>query len=196
MQSAAEENIQVAQPSTAAQIFHLLRRQAMRAWRKPLIVMTPKSLLRLPAAGSSIDELANGTFQRVIGDAAANPGTVTRILFCSGRIYYDLVEERSKLKDETVAIVRIEKLYPWWDDVVLSAIANLTNVKEIFWVQDEPANMGPQFFVGPRLQKLAAQRQAGFEAISRLESASPATGSHKAHVMEQQQILKAAFATR
>ncbi len=196
LQSAAEENIQVVQPSTPAQIFHLLRRQAMRAWRKPLIVMTPKSLLRLPAAASSIDELANGTFQRVIGDATANPAKVTRVLFCSGRIYYDLVEERSKLKDESVAIVRVEKLYPWWDDVVVGALANFKYVKEMFWVQDEPGNMGPQFFVAPRLQKLAAQRNAGFEAISRLESASPATGSHKAHVIEQQQILKAAFAAR
>jgi 2-oxoglutarate dehydrogenase E1 component len=194
LQSAAEENIQVVQPSTPAQMFHLLRRQVMRAWRKPLIVMTPKSLLRLPAAASTLDELANGTFQRVIPDPTAQPAKVTRVLMCSGRIYYDLIEERTKLNDETVAIVRIEKLYPWWDDVVVSSMAAYQHLKDFVWVQDEPGNMGAQFFVAPRLQKLANARKAGFFTVSRAESASPATGSHKAHAMEQQQILKAAFA--
>jgi 2-oxoglutarate dehydrogenase E1 component len=196
LQSAAEENIQVAQPSTPAQMFHLLRRQAMRGWRKPLIVMTPKSLLRLPAAASTIDELADGKFHRVMHDSTAVPAKVTRVLFCSGRIYYDLVDERTKLNDETVAIVRIEKLYPWWDECVVASMMNYSNLKDVMWVQDEPANMGPQFFVAPRLEKLASERKTRFTAVSRLESASPATGSHKAHVLEQQQILRAAFAAK
>lgn len=193
LQSAAEENIQVAQPSTPAQMFHLLRRQVMRQWRKPLIVMTPKSLLRLPAAVSSLDEFAEGTFQRVIADHTADPAKVTRVLFCSGRVYYDLVDERAKQKADHVAIVRIEKLYPWWDAVVAESFAKYSKVREFVWVQDEPANMGALFFVAPRLEKLAATKKATFECVSRIESASPATGSHKAHVLEQQQILKAAF---
>lgn len=193
LESCAEQNIQVAQPTTPAQMFHLLRMQMLRTWRKPLVVMTPKSLLRLPAAASSLEELATGKFQRVIPDSTADAKAVTRVLYCSGKIYYELVEERKRRNDPTVAIVRIEKLYPWWDELVEGALAGYGKLKDVFWVQDEPANMGAATFVSPRLGALAAAKKATYKMISRVESASPATGSHKAHVLEQNQILKAAF---
>jgi 2-oxoglutarate dehydrogenase E1 component len=198
LQSCGEHNIQVAQPSTPAQMFHLLRGQVLRRLRKPLIVMTPKSLLRLPAAVSPLEELASGTFQRVLHDDTADPAKVTRTLMCSGKIYYELVEERAKRKDETVAIVRIEKLYPWWPHLVAASIEKYGKLAELFWVQDEPCNMGAGQFVTPRLESVLRERggKIGYEYISRAESASPATGSHKAHVIEQQQILKAAFDPR
>jgi 2-oxoglutarate dehydrogenase complex dehydrogenase (E1) component-like enzyme len=186
----------VAQPTTPAQMFHLLRMQLLRSVRKPLVVMTPKSLLRLPAASSTLDELATGHFQRVIPDDSAQPAEVTRALFCSGKIYFELVEERAKRADPSVAIIRIEKLYPWWPELVNASIAKYDKLREVFWVQDEPCNMGAGQFVTPRFQHLLAGRPIRYEFIGRAESASPATGSHKAHVIEQQQILKSAFDPR
>ncbi len=195
LQSCGEHNIQVAQPTTPAQMFHLLRGQVMRRLRKPLVVMTPKSLLRLPAATSTLDELANGEFQRVIGDNAVDPAKVTRVLMCTGKIYFELVDERRRLKDETVAIVRVEKLYPWWPHLIAASIEKFTNLKDCFWVQDEPCNMGAGPFVTPRIESVLRNRGGNikYDCISRAESASPATGSHKAHVIEQQRILAAAF---
>jgi 2-oxoglutarate dehydrogenase E1 component len=194
LQSCAEHNIQVVQPTTAAQMFHLLRRQVLRPVRKPLVVMTPKSLLRLPAAASSLDELANGQFHRVLHDEAADRDQITRVLACTGKIYYELADERARRGDTATAIVRIEKLYPWWPHLVAAAtIDRFPKLTELFWVQDEPCNMGAGHFVTPRLQSLVEGRAIKYEFIGRAESASPATGSHKAHVMEQQQILGAAF---
>jgi 2-oxoglutarate dehydrogenase complex dehydrogenase (E1) component-like enzyme len=177
-------------------MFHLLRMQVVRSVRKPLIVMTPKSLLRLPAATSTIDELATGRFHRILHDDTADPAKVTRVLCCSGRIYYDLVEERARRGDASVAIIRIEKLYPWWPRLVDAAIERYGRLAELFWVQDEPSNMGAAAFAVPRLQALFAGRAVRQELVSRAESASPATGSHKAHVLEQRQILESAFAPR
>jgi 2-oxoglutarate dehydrogenase E1 component len=194
LQSCAEHNIQVCQPTTSAQMFHLLRGQVTRSLRKPLVVMTPKSLLRLPAAASSIDELATGKFHRVMHDEAADPAQVTRVLACSGKICYELLDERTRLNDPTVAIVRLEKLYPWWPQLVAAATLDIyPKLTELFYVQDEPSNMGAAQFVTPRLQALLAGTPIKYELISRAESASPATGSHKAHVMEQQEILGKAF---
>ena len=193
LEACAEHNIQVAQPTTPCQMFHLLRMQMLRSWRKPLVVMTPKSLLRLPAASSTLDELANGRFERVLGDPVAAPEQVTRALYCSGKIYYELVEERKKRDATEVAIIRVEKLYPWWDHLVEGAIGRYAKLRDVYWVQDEPANMGAATFVSPRLRAVAARRGARFELVSRVESASPATGSHKAHVIEQNQIMNAAF---
>jgi 2-oxoglutarate dehydrogenase E1 component len=192
LQSCAEHNIQVVQPTTPAQVYHLLRMQVLWAVRKPLIVMTPKSLLRLPAAASTLDELAGGEFHRVIGDASADPAKVTRVLACSGKIYYELVEEREKRNDPTVAIVRIEKLYPWWPQLVSASFAQYGKLDSLYWVQDEPANMGAATFVTPRLEPLLP-KGARYDVVCRAESASPATGSHKAHVLEQRQILDKAF---
>jgi 2-oxoglutarate dehydrogenase E1 component len=197
LQSCAEHNMQVAQPTTPAQMFHLLREQQLRNMRKPLIVMTPKSLLRLPAATSQLDELATGEFHRVLADATAAPDRVTRVLVCSGKIYFELAEERARRKDTSTAIVRIEKLYPWWPHLVAAATTEkYPGLAELFWVQDEPHNMGAGTFVTPRLEQLIAGKQVRYEFIGRAESASPATGSHKAHVIEQQQILKHAFDPR
>ncbi|CAN5515054.1 2-oxoglutarate dehydrogenase E1 component [soil metagenome] len=195
LQSCAEQNIQVAQPTTPAQMYHLLRGQVLRRLRKPLIVMTPKSLLRLPAATSKLDELAEGTFHRVLADETADPSKVTRVLMCTGRIYYDLAEERTKRGAENIAIVRLEKLYPWWPHLVSASIDMYQGLKEVMWVQDEPYNMGAATFVTPKLEDLLPHKVT-LEVIARAESASPATGSHKAHVIEQQQIMKAAFDAR
>jgi 2-oxoglutarate dehydrogenase E1 component len=197
LQSCAEQNIQVAQPTTAAQMYHLLRGQVLRSLRKPLVVMTPKSLLRLPAAASSLDELATGRFHRVLHDEVVDPAQVTRVLLCTGKIYYELADERTRRgghAEQATAIVRIEKLYPWWPQLVAAAtLDKYPRLAELFWVQDEPSNMGAGQFVTPRLQSLVAGRAIKYEFIGRAESASPATGSHKAHVMEQQEILGKAF---
>jgi 2-oxoglutarate dehydrogenase E1 component len=192
LQSCGEHNIQVAQPTTPAQMFHLLRAQVLRKYRKPLVVMTPKSLLRLPAATSTLEDFSEGEFQRVIPDPTADPAKVTRVLMCSGKIYYELVEERTRREDPTVAIVRIEKLYPWWPKLVAEAYAKYTKLGDLFWVQDEPANMGAASFVTPKFQSLAGTKLR-YDVVCRAESASPATGSHKAHVLEHKQILDAAF---
>ena len=194
LESCAEHNIQVAQPTTPAQMFHLLREQQLRSMRKPLVIMTPKSLLRLPAATSHLDELATGKFHRVLADADADPAKVTRVLACTGKIYYELVEERARRSDTSVAIVRIEKLYPWWPELVGVAITErYPKLADLFWVQDEPHNMGAATFVTPRLEQLIKGKSIRYDAITRAESASPATGSHKAHVLEQTQILRQAF---
>lgn len=178
-------------------MFHLLREHQLRNIRKPLIVMTPKSLLRLPAASSTIDELANGKFHRVLHDETADPAKVTRVLLCTGKIYYELAEERTRRADPTVAIVRLEKLYPWWPQLVAAAtFEQFPRARELFWVQDEPCNMGAGNFVTPRVGKLIDGKGLAYEFIGRAESASPATGSHKAHVLEQQQILRQAFDPR
>jgi 2-oxoglutarate dehydrogenase E1 component len=159
LQSCAEHNIQVAQPTTPAQMYHLLRGQVLRRLRKPLIVMTPKSLLRLPAATSSLDELATGTFHRVLHDDVVDPAKVTRVLLCTGKIYYDLADERTRASAEHVAIVRLEKLYPWWPHLVAAATTDkYPNLKECFWVQDEPSNMGAGPFVTPRIEAVLRQR--------------------------------------
>jgi 2-oxoglutarate dehydrogenase E1 component len=198
LQACAEQNIQVCQPTTPAQMFHLLRAQVLRHQRKPLIVMTPKSLLRLPAASSPLDDFALGRFHRVLHDEVAEPAEVTRVLMCTGKIYYELADERAKRGASHVAIVRLEKLYPWWSSVVADSIASYGKLGELFWVQDEPSNMGAAPFVTPRLEQLVHERGGGvkLEVITRAESASPATGSHKAHVIEQGQILAAAFDPR
>jgi 2-oxoglutarate dehydrogenase E1 component len=191
LQGAAEDNMVIVQPTTPAQVFHLLRRQVLRPLRKPLIVMTPKSLLRLPAASSPIEDLTSGRFLRFIPDAEAAPDRVDRVLLCSGRIYYELVEERKSRGDDGVAIVRVEQFYPWWPDELRAAVEAYTRATSFVWVQDEPANMGARHFLMPRLVEVFGHDAVS--AVSRVESASPATGSHKAHLIEQRQLLDAAF---
>ncbi|MDB4953114.1 MAG: 2-oxoglutarate dehydrogenase, subunit [Myxococcales bacterium] len=194
LQQCAEQNMRVAQPTTPAQMFHLMRQQVLRQMRKPLIVMTPKSLLRLPAATSTLEELATGKFQRVIADDLVDPAKVTRALLCSGKIYYELLEERTRRGDDTVALVRLEQLYPWWPHLISAAtLDKYPKLADLYWVQDEPCNMGAGQFVTPRLQQLLEGKAIKYAFIGRAESASPATGSHKAHVIEQQQILAQAF---
>ncbi len=191
LQLAAEDNIQVCNLTTPAQIFHALRRQVKRPWRKPLIIMSPKSMLRLPEAVSTLDELATGRFQRVIGDPAVDPRKVKKVLLCSGRVYYDLAARRAADKRDDVAILRLEQLYPLNDELD-RALAPFAAGTPLVWVQDEPANMGGMYYAAIALPKrLGARLPLSF--VSRAESASPATGSPGAHKMEQKRLLDEAF---
>ncbi len=191
LQLAAEDNIQVCQPSTAAQYFHLLRRQALRRWRKPLVVFTPKSMLRHPDAASPIEEFTHPRFLTVIPEMEIeNAG---RILICSGKIGHELRRERKQRKDTATAIVFLEQFYPFPKDALVAAISAHPSAREIVWVQEEPANMGGLFYVVPRLDRIAGGLPV--RSVKRSASASPATGSAKAHELEQKTLLTLAFTT-
>ena len=190
LQLAAEDNIQICQPTTSAQYFHLLRRQALGSWRKPLIILTPKGMLRLPAAGSDRLELTRGRFLSVLPDSAA--AGARRVLVCSGRIAHDLRAERTRRAVKDVAIVVLEQIYPFPDKALAAALGELSGAREIVWVQEEPANMGALSFVRPRLQQLVGDRHV--TTVRRSASASPATGSTKAHAIEQQRLMDLAWA--
>ncbi len=190
LQLAARDNIQIAQPSTAAQYFHLLRRQAMRVWRKPLVVFTPKSMLRHPDAASDIRELEREHFRNVIPDDEVK--NAARVLVCSGKIGHELRAERRRRKDSTTAIISLEQLYPFPEAQLTTALEAHALARDVVWVQEEPANMGALFYVVPRLRRLA--RSIPVRSIKRSASASPATGSAKAHEMEQKTLLTLAFA--
>ncbi len=192
LQLCAEDNMQVVYPTTPAQYFHLLRRQVVRPWRKPLVIMSPKSLLRHPLATSSLGDLSSGGFRCVLGDKQVDGALVNRVMLCTGKVYYDLYEQRRKRGDNRTALVRIEQLYPLRTNELKSVLDAFPKASELVWVQEEPANMGALNFIVPRLQPLAGGRH--FRAVSRVESASPATGSHKAHVLEQQALMDDAFA--
>jgi 2-oxoglutarate dehydrogenase E1 component len=190
---AAEDNIQVAQPSTPAQHFHLLRRQVLRKWKKPLIVMTPKSLLRLPTCVSTLDDLSNGKFHEVLPDVDAPPRSVRRVLLCSGRIYYDLARRREEEHRTDIAIVRLEELYPFPAAALEQALEPYAGTAEVVWVQDEPENMGAWPFLKMRFCHKLLDRFA-LRGISRPPSASPAAGSARRHRQEQDELLNQAFA--
>jgi 2-oxoglutarate dehydrogenase E1 component len=191
LQLAAEDNIQVCNLTTPAQLFHALRRQIHRPWRKPLVVFTPKSLLRNPEAVSKLDELATGSFQRVIPDATVGASRVQRVLLCSGKVYYDLAAERRRAGREDVAILRLEQYYPL-SDALTKALAPYREGTPVFWVQEEPRNMGGWYFVNARRAELLADRHP-LTLVSRPESASPATGSKGAHDLEQKALVRDAF---
>ena len=194
LQQCAEDNIQVVQPSTPAQCFHMLRRQIHRPFRKPLIVFTPKSLLRLAEATSTLDEFSRGSFQRVIADDTAPADQVEKVIVCSGRVYYTLAKERAERADQSTAIIRLEQFYPLADDEIGSALDRFGRLRELVWAQDEPSNMGAQTFVWPMLSRIAEARDLKLRAVSREASASPATGSHTAHGIEERRLLDDAFA--
>lgn len=189
----AEDNMQVVDLTTPAQVFHAIRRQVVRPWRKPLVVMTPKSLLRHRRAVSTLDDLAEGSFQRIIGDDvdALDRKKVRRVLLCSGKVYYDLLDHRDKEELKDVAIVRIEQLYPLDGDALAEALAPFPKKAEVVWVQEAPWNMGAWFFLSVRLPELIGRP---VRCISRPESASPATGSGAAHKIEQARLVESAFA--
>jgi 2-oxoglutarate dehydrogenase E1 component len=189
---AAEDNIQVAQPTTPAQLFHLLRRQVVRKWRKPLVVMTPKSLLRHPKVISSLDELASGSFQRIIPDALVRPEKAGRILLCSGKIYYELEKAREELKRDDAAILRLEQLYPMPDRVLEQALSKYADGTPVIWVQDEPENMGAWRSLRMRFGDMLLARWP-LACVSRPAAASPATGSANSHKQEQEQLIAAAL---
>jgi 2-oxoglutarate dehydrogenase E1 component len=191
LQLAARDNIQICQPSTAAQYFHLLRRQALRAWRKPLVVFTPKSMLRNPAASSALADLTTGRFRPVIPDRG--DGSATRLLLCTGKIGHELQAARKQRNDTSTAIVFVEQLYPFPEPELAAEMDRHRDVREFVWVQEEPGNMGALAFVLPRLERLARGRAV--LSVKRSASASPATGSHKAHELEQKTLLSLAFGT-
>ncbi|MGC6443801.1 MAG: 2-oxoglutarate dehydrogenase E1 component [Rubripirellula sp.] len=189
---AAEHNIQVCQPTTPAQYFHLLRRQVIRKWRKPLVVLSPKSLLRHPRVVSTLEEISSGSFKKILGDETIELSNCKRLILCSGKIYYDLIEEREQRELSDVAIMRIEQLYPLTIEEILESIDGLEDGSEIFWVQDEPTNMGAwpyiKFNFGDELEKRFSLRR-----VSRVESASPSTGSMAAHKLEHAELIEQAF---
>jgi 2-oxoglutarate dehydrogenase E1 component len=189
LQMCAENNMQVCYPSTPAQYFHLLRRQMKRPFRKPLVVMTPKSLLRHKAAQSPLEEFSQGRFREVLDDPAAEPAPVRRVILCSGKIYYDLAEERQKDRAEQVAILRLEQFYPLHDEQLARVLGRYPKSAEWVWVQEESQNMGGWWFIEPRLRSLGYS----FKYIGRDASASPATGSHEVHVREQKEVVEAAI---
>jgi 2-oxoglutarate dehydrogenase E1 component len=190
LQLCVGDNLQVIFPTTPAQYFHALRRQALRRWRKPLVVLTPKSLLRHPAAASPLAELAGGAFRAVIGDDGAR--AAAKVLLCSGKIYYDLRHYRQEHRREDVAIVRVEQLYPSPTAALESACAGFADGTPAVWVQEEPANMGAACFWSLQFGRRLFDRLP-FSVVARPPSASPATGSAARHHEEQAQLLAAAF---
>jgi 2-oxoglutarate dehydrogenase E1 component len=193
LQLAAEDNVVICQPSNAANYFHMLRRQAKRSWRKPLIVFTPKSMLRHPDASSDLSEFSRSHFLPLVPDNEIKDAK--RILIASGKVGHDLRAERRKRKDTSTAIFFLDQLYPLPKKEIAEAIAANPNAHEIVYVQEEPANMGPHSYVMPRLQRIAEHQGRRIRAVKRSASASPATGSAKAHELEQKTLLSLAFTT-
>jgi 2-oxoglutarate dehydrogenase E1 component len=191
LQLAAEDNVQVAVPSTPAQYFHLLRRQALRATRKPLVVMTPKSLLRLPAARSTAEDLTGGHFQEVLPDRdGPDPSEVRRLLLCSGKVFYDLAKRREEAGLDDVALVRVEQLYPFPAAALRAQLDAYGQAEMVRWVQEEPENMGAWWYL-----RLRAESELGLtlDAVSREEGAAPATGSPTIHAQEQHDLVEQAL---
>jgi 2-oxoglutarate dehydrogenase E1 component len=188
----ARDNLQVVYPTTPAQYFHALRRQVVRPWRKPLVVMTPKSLLRHPRAVSSLEDCARGTFRRVLPDPRGDAPPARLVLLCTGKVYYDLVKEREDRGRDDVAIVRLEQLYPLAGDALVQALAAYPQGTPLRWVQEEPENMGAWRFVSFHFGDRLAARHP-FSGVTRPAAASPATGSSSSHKLEQKALLNAAF---
>jgi 2-oxoglutarate dehydrogenase E1 component len=184
----AGNNMVVTNCTTPANFFHVLRRQMIRPFRKPLIIFTPKSLLRHPKCISTIDELSSGSFKETIDDGNNEPAKVRRVLFCSGKIYYDLIERKEKDQSDHIAIVRLEQLYPLPSEQLQSIKEKYKQAKEWIWVQEEPVNMGAWSYL-----LRVATHMIPFTAITRPESASPASGSYKTHDREQQELISQAF---
>ena len=195
----AENNMQVCNVTTPAQYFHLLRRQMYggsdrRGMRKPLIVFTPKSLLRHPKAVSTLHDFTSGGFMEVLSDSAANdPARVTRVVFCSGKLYYDLLAARDERKAEHVALIRMEQLYPFAAEQVRDILARYSPTAEVVWAQEEPRNMGPWHFMRDQFPPLLDASGREVRYVGRPESASPATGSGKRHQQEQAEIINDAL---
>ena len=193
LQLCAENNLQVCYPTTPAQYFHLLRRQIKPGMERPLIVMTPKSLLRLPAASSSVADLTTGGFSPVIDDVEiADATAVEKIVMCSGKVFYDLAEARKKSPEKRVAIVRLEQFYPFPAEAIHATFAKYPNFRQLAWAQEEPRNMGGWTFVELRLENLLQEDRRPIY-IGRSASASPATGSYSIHQKEQAQIVSEAL---
>ena len=202
LQLCAEDNVQVCNLTTPAQLFHALRRQVLRPWRKPLVIMTPKSLLRVAATSkgphrpvSTIEDLAQGRFHRVIPDAGlaagVDPADVKKILCCTGKVYYDLATARDAGGRSDVAIVRLEQLYPF-NDELRDALAPYRDGTPLVWVQEEPKNYGPWYYILATMPELLGGRFP-LSCVARAPSASPATGSRASHLLEQKMLMDEAF---
>jgi 2-oxoglutarate dehydrogenase E1 component len=192
LQLAAEGNIRVAYPSTPAQYFHLLRRQAKIAKQRPLVVMTPKSLLRLPQATNRIEHLSDTQFYPVLAEPRVENDKVTRLILCSGKVYYDLVGDEMRKDNPGVAIGRVELLYPFPQGQILELVGSYPNLREVVWLQEEPRNMGARAHMSPRLMQILP-RELKFGYIGRPERASTAEGYPAAHAMEQRRIVTTAL---
>ncbi len=189
LQLCAEDNMRVVSASTPAQYFHLLRRQAHARPERPLVVMFPKSLLRHPMATSIVSDLVHGTFQPVLDDPfELDRATVTRLVLCSGKLYYDLIRSELREAASTVAIVRLEELYPFPGDELTTLVGRYPALEEVLWAQEEPRNMGAVAYVGPRLRS-AVPRELSLSHVARPERASPAEGKNIGHVVAQARVV-------
>ena len=193
LQLCAENNMNVCVPSTPAQMFHMLRRQMLRSFRKPLIVMTPKSLLRHKLSVSSLEDLTHGFFQEIIDEIDDLPSAkVRRVVFCSGKVYFDLLEQRRADELRNVAVVRIEQLYPFPAEDYAAVLARYPNAREIVWCQEEPQNQGAWYQVRHRLQDALGPKQELLYA-GRAPAAAPATGIMQLHNAQQRGLVAAAL---
>jgi 2-oxoglutarate dehydrogenase E1 component len=193
LQLCGEKNMQVCYPTTPAQYFHVLRRQMHRRFRKPLILMTPKSLLRHKLVLSRTEDFTDGSFRNVIDDVPAIvPEAVQRVILCTGKIYYDLLLNREERAIDDIAIIRVEQLYPFPYDELRPVLERYPATAEIFWVQEEPRNMGAWRFVQPRLRKILGTGRAPVY-VGRDTAASPATGSYKIHQQEHEKLIHEAL---
>jgi 2-oxoglutarate dehydrogenase E1 component len=193
LQLCANHNIQVCVPSTPAQMFHLLRRQVLQPTRKPLVVMTPKSLLRSKAATSQLKVLTDGRFQQVIGDRGPGKAEeIKRVVFCSGKVYYDLAEKRDAENVREVAVMRVEQLYPFPEADLRGFVEEFPNATEVVWCQEEPQNQGAWYQIRHHLQACISDRHE-LKYVSRPHSASPAVGYYAVHVQEQQALVNEAI---
>jgi len=195
LQLCAEENMQVCVPTSPVQFFHMLRRQMLRPYRKPLIVFTPKSLLRHPMSVSSLDEYTQGQFELIITSyKELEANSIKRLLVCTGKVYYDLQQEKQKHQLDDVGIIRIEQLYPFPKDEVAREIAKFKHLNQIVWVQEEPRNQGAWFYMQSRmnLSDCIAPNQS-LEYVGRDYSASPAAGYMQLHKQQQTQLVNEAL---
>ncbi len=194
LQLCAENNMQVCVPSTPAQMFHMIRRQMLRALRKPLVVMTPKSLLRHELSVSSLDDLSKGSFQLVIDEVEAiDPAGVSRVVLCSGKVYFDLLKARRKAGQTDVALVRIEQLYPFPSQAYEAVLKRYANARDIVWCQEEPQNQGAWYQIRHRLERGLDKARHQLFYAGRGHAAAPATGLGKIHDREQNELIDAAL---
>jgi 2-oxoglutarate dehydrogenase E1 component len=192
LQLCAKRNMQVVYPTTPAQIFHVLRRQMLRNFRKPLVVMTPKSLLRHKRCVSDLSEFTEGGYQNVIDAQVADAEAIRRVILCTGKVYYDLLAGLEEKGIEEIALVRVEQLYPFPERELAEAISRYRNAEEFLWVQEEALNMGAWYFLQPLLDELLPPG-AGLRYVGRDEAASPAVGDAGKHQAEQLEIVEQAL---
>jgi len=195
LQLCAEHNIQVCIPTTPAQVFHMLRRQAIRPMRRPLVVMSPKWILRHKLATSSLEELATGTFHNVLGDGSVPAEKVKRIVLCSGKVYYHLLEARIEREQEDVALIRLEQLYPFPEEELKAALAPFSNVKDVVWCQEEPMNQGAWYSSQHHMRRVLHEQnpELYLSYAGRDASAAPAAGYMSTHVEEQNRFINEAL---